>query len=157
VTPPPVDTIPGGNPPPIDSIPGGGNPPPIDSIPGGGNPPPIDSIPGGGNPPPVGGVNNPDSSITHDPTGKLKVYPNPVFGTFHVTFYNNKAANDLAIEMYDPRGVLTYRRQYGKLPVGQNSLPLSTYETNLKTGIYIVTLKANGKVVQSVKIIRGKY
>ena len=102
--------------------------------------------------PPTGGG---DSTLK---SGRLKVYPNPVpVGSFHVGFFNSNAANDIALEIFDMRGVLTFRRTYGKMPQGSNAVSLNTFESHLKTGLYIVTLKVGGKVVQSVKFVRVRY
>ena len=146
----PADTIPtdpGGGVDTIPTDPGGG----VDTIP----PPPgggIDSIPpvGGGNP-------DPDSTITDPVTGKLKIYPNPVSGSFRISFYNDKATNDISIAVYDMKGVNTYQRNYGRMPEGNNVLPMTIYETNLKKGIYIVTLRVSGRLVESKKLVLINY
>ncbi|MBA4167311.1 MAG: T9SS type A sorting domain-containing protein, partial [Chitinophagaceae bacterium] len=117
--------------------------------------PPVDTIP----------TTNPDTTVTPVPPGdstdkpaRLKVYPNPLnVSSFHVGFFNSDASNDISLEIFDPRGVLVFRRQYGQMPKGNNAVPLNTFETNLKSGLYFVTMKVGGKAVQSVKLIRIRY
>jgi hypothetical protein len=117
--------------------------------------PPVDTIP---ITPPDTVIVNPPGGDSTDKPGKLRVYPNPLTGSsFHVGFYNSDASNDISLEIFDPRGVLTFRRKYGQMPKGNNAVPLNTFETNLKSGLYIVTLKVGGKVVQSVKLVRIRY
>gem|GEM_PF-7069851 len=138
---------------PIDSIP----PPipPVDTIPITPVPPDSTGIPPVTPPDSTGtGVTPPDTTISNNPIGRLMVYPNPLNSNFHVSFYNNKASNQIAVEIFDPRGMLTFRREYGQMQLGKNVIPMSSFETNLKTGIYFLTLKVGGRVVQSVKFIR---
>ena len=108
--------------------------------------------------PPVDTTGTTPVDTTTHKASKLKVYPNPLnVSSFHVSFYNSDASNDISLEIFDPRGVLTFRRQYGKMQKGDNAVQLTTFESNLKSGLYIVTLKVGGKVSQSVKLIRIRY
>jgi hypothetical protein len=165
----PIDSIPGGGENPIDSIPGdGGNP--IDSIPGGGENP-IDSIPGGGENPIdsiPGGGDNPGDSIPEippptdttanpDQNNNLIAYPNPFTNVVRLQFNNKQATDKISVEIRDTYGRLIYRENYGTRSPGNTVLEINATSANLRTGIYIATLRINDKLTRSVKIVKMKY
>jgi len=151
--PPPVDTIPD-NPPPVDTIPD--NPPPVDTIPD--NPPPVDTIPD--NPPPVDTIpDNPpvDSLPTENDIGEIKAYPNPFRNEIQLRFYNPNAASKISIDIYDSYGRIIYRRDYGSLAAGNNILVINGFSSNLRIGLYLLSLNANGERVKTIKVIKKGY
>ena len=82
------------------------------------------------------------------------MYPNPFTDFLNMDFNNSAADNHISMEVYDLAGRLSYRRNVGKLPVGNKTLRLSASDAGLKTGVYIVTLSVNGKAVQAGKVVR---
>jgi dienelactone hydrolase len=113
---------------------------PVDTIPT----TPIDTIPE----PPVDPIDSVKASI--------KVFPNPVQRDFVITFFNNQENDPVAIEVYDPQGRRTYSKDYGARPAGNNSITISSFEARMRSGIYLVALKMNGKLVKTVKIIKNR-
>jgi hypothetical protein len=151
--PPPVDTIPD-NPPPVDTIPD--NPPPVDTIPD--NPPPVDTIPD--NPPPIGPDPNsppPVDSLPDTEIGVIKAYPNPFKNEIQLLFYNESANGRISIEIHDTYGRLIYRQDYGQRAVGNNIIVINGFSSNLRIGMYLLSLKVDGKRVKTVKLIKKGY
>jgi hypothetical protein len=151
--PPPVDTIPD-NPPPVDTIPD--NPPPVDTIPD--NPPPVDTIPD--NPPPVDTIPdnpNPVDSLPQQQIGDIKAYPNPFLNQIQVRFYNPDAAKKITIDIHDTYGRLIYRQDYGTRVAGNNIIVINGFSSNLRIGMYLLTLKADGDRVKTIKVIKKGY
>ena len=117
-------------------------------------------------------VNNPDfgTEITLQTPGTVvpqaateqpgaidtRMYPNPFVDQINLDFNNTKAGNHIAVDVFDISGRLVYRRNYGKLPAGYNTLRLNTAEGGLNTGVYMVTLTVNGKPVQATKMIKDR-
>jgi hypothetical protein len=152
---PPVDTIPDN---PIDTIPGGGDNP-IDTIPGGGDNP-IDTIPGDGNnpgdtipeiPPPTDTTANPDQN------NNFIAYPNPFTNVVRLQFNNKSATDKIIVEIRDTYGRLIYRKNFGTRSPGNTVLEINSSSANLRTGIYIASLRINDKLTQSVRIVKMKY
>jgi hypothetical protein len=151
--PPPVDTIPD-NPPPIDTIPD--NPPPVDTIPD--NPPPVDTIPD--NPPPVDTIPDnppPVDSLPEQATGEIKAYPNPFKNEVQLLFYNGSATGKISIDIHDTYGRLIYRQDYGPRAVGNNIIVINGFSSNLRIGMYLLSLKVDGKRVRTIKLIKKGY
>lgn len=149
--PPPVDTIPD-NPPPVDTIPD--NPPPVDTIPD--NPPPVDTIPE--NPPPIDSFpNNPPPVDSIPDVTEVKAYPNPFRDELQVRFNSTSATGRIMIEMYDTYGRLMYRKDFGTRPPGNNIIVISSYSTNLRIGVYLLTLKIDGERIKTVKVLKSGY
>jgi fibronectin type 3 domain-containing protein len=149
--PPPVDTIPD-NPPPVDTIPD--NPPPVDTIPD--NPPPVDTIPD--NPPPVDSIpDNPVDSLPDDDIGDIKAYPNPFLNQIQLRFFNPNPAGKISIDIYDSYGRLIYRQDYGARVAGNNIIVINGFSSNLRIGLYMLSLKIDGERVKTIKVIKKGY
>ena len=158
----PIDTIANPNPP--DTV---INPKPPDT-PVNPNPPdttvtnPPDTT-GNPNPNPPDTTVNPDPPDTDTipvdsvPDDRLVAYPNPFGGEVRFMFDNHQATDKLTLEIYDSYGRITYRQNIGTRPAGKNVIVVNAIAAKLKTGLYIATLKVNGKVYQSVKIVRRRY
>jgi hypothetical protein len=154
----PIDTIPGGGDNPIDTIPGGGDNP-IDTIPGGGDNP-IDTIPGGGNNPPDSIPEIPpptDTTANPDQNNNFIAYPNPFTNVVRLQFYNKQATDKISIEIRDTYGRLIYRENFGTRSPGNTVLEINATSANLRTGIYIASLRINDKLTRSVKMVKMKY
>lgn len=151
--PPPIDTIPD-NPPPVDTIPD--NPPPVDTIPD--NPPPVDTIPD--NPPPIDTLPNsppPVDSLPDDDPVEVVAYPNPFRNQINLKFYNGNAAGRISVELYDTYGKLIRRQDFGTRVVGNDVLVINGFSSNLRIGMYFLTLKIDGEKVKTVKVIKAGY
>ncbi len=88
-----------------------------------------------------------------DDNYKVKIYPNPFNDMMNIEFTNSSASNKITAEVYDLAGRLTYRKNYSSIPAGKNTLSVSGIGSE-KTGIYIVTLKINGKICKTIKMIK---
>lgn len=86
---------------------------------------------------------------------KVKIYPNPFSDMMNIDFNNPSASNKVTAEVYDLTGRLVYRQNYSSMPAGANTLRLNSIGAN-GNGVYIVALKMNGKIVQTVKMLRNK-
>jgi hypothetical protein len=84
----------------------------------------------------------------------IRAYPNPFNDFISLDFNNSAAANQVRIDMYDMSGRLVYRRAYGELPAGMNTLRINTNEGALGSGVYTLTLVVNGKPVAAAKMVR---
>jgi hypothetical protein len=87
-----------------------------------------------------------------------KMYPNPFIDFINMDFSNSSADNNISVDVYDLSGRLSFHKNYGKLPGGNNTLRLSASDAgmNIGTGVYIITLNVNGKAIQANKVIRTK-
>lgn len=82
-----------------------------------------------------------------------RMYPNPFIDQVNLDFNNTAADNNVSVDVYDLSGKLMFRRSFGKLAAGYNTLRVNT-GTNLNTGIYMITLNVNGKPVQVSKMVK---
>jgi len=99
----------------------------------------------------------PGTEITPiSPDYNVKVYPNPFNDLVNLDFNNDAAGNRVSAEVYDLTGRLVYRRDFNGLGVGRNILVLNGIEQTKNTSVCIVALRVNGKVVQTVKLLRNK-
>jgi fibronectin type 3 domain-containing protein len=86
---------------------------------------------------------------------KVKIYPNPFSDLMNIDFNNPVASNKVTAEIYDLTGRLVMRQHYSNMPAGQNTLRLNNVRSDIN-GVYVVALRINGKIVQSVKMLRNK-
>lgn len=89
------------------------------------------------------------SSVT-----KTRLYPNPFTDFINMDFHNTSASNNVSVEVYDLSGRLSYRKIFGKMPAGANTLRIGTTDAGMTTGVYIITLSMNGKPIKANKVIR---
>lgn len=81
---------------------------------------------------------------------KLKVAPNPVRGTAIVSMMLKRSA-DVQIDIYDMSGRAVARVSNGHMPVGENSVTLSTL--GLTNGEYFLVATSEGQLAGEAKII----
>lgn len=86
---------------------------------------------------------------------KVKVYPNPFSDIMNIDFNNPSPANKVTAEVYDLTGRLVMRQHYNSMPAGQNTLRVNSIRSGMN-GVYIVALKIDGRIVQTVKMLRNK-
>lgn len=82
-----------------------------------------------------------------------RVYPNPFRQSFNVDVYNDAASNRITTEVYDVTGKLVQRRDFKNVSVGNNTLRVDQGQS-MKPGVYIITVKVNGKVVTNSKLLK---
>lgn len=117
-------------------------------------------LPGGATPPVTGTIITENGqqpiadNIQQQTKLAIKAYPNPFNDFISLDFNNTAAANQVNIDMYDMSGRLVYRRAYGQLPAGMNTLRISTNEGAFGSGVYMLTLVVNGKPVAAAKMVR---
>jgi pimeloyl-ACP methyl ester carboxylesterase len=90
------------------------------------------------------------------PDYNVKVYPNPFNDLVNLEFNNDAAGNRVSADVYDLTGRLVYRRDFNGLAPGRNILVLNGIEQTKNTSVCFVTLKVNGQLVQTVKLLRNK-
>ena len=83
-----------------------------------------------------------------------RLYPNPFNDFVNIDFNNTSANNNISVEVYDLSGRLGYRKVFGKLSAGSNTLRIGGADAGMRTGVYIMTLSVNGKPIQANKVIR---
>jgi pimeloyl-ACP methyl ester carboxylesterase len=83
-----------------------------------------------------------------------RMYPNPFIDQVSLDFNNTAADNNVSVDVYDLGGRLVFRKAFGKLAAGYNTLRVNT-GTNLGTGVYMITLNVNGKPVQVSKMVKA--
>lgn len=94
-------------------------------------------------------------SAGRDSTYKVSAYPNPFNDLINLDFYNNSAGNRISAEVYDLTGRLVLRQYYNALPAGHNTLRLRGIEATKSTSVCLIALKVNGKIVETVKVMRN--
>ncbi|HUQ67486.1 MAG TPA: fibronectin type III domain-containing protein [Flavitalea sp.] len=90
------------------------------------------------------------------PNYNVKAYPNPFNDIVNLDFNNDAAGNRISTEVYDLAGRLVYRKDFNSLPAGRNVLVLNGIEQTKNTSVCLVALKVNGKVAQTIKLLRNK-
>lgn len=93
-------------------------------------------------------------ATTLDPDYNIHAYPNPFRDIINLDFYNHSATDKISAEVYDLTGRLVARQNYNSMPLGRNTIRLMGIESNKATALCLVTLKVNGKIVQTVKLMR---
>jgi hypothetical protein len=83
-----------------------------------------------------------------------RLYPNPFTDFVNLDFNNTSSNGNVSVEVYDLSGRLSYRKNFGKLPAGGNTLKIGATDAGMTTGVYIITLSMNGKPIQATKVIR---
>lgn len=84
-----------------------------------------------------------------------RMYPNPFIDQVNLDFNNTAADNHVSVDVYDLSGKLMFRKSFGKLAAGYNTLRVNTGSANLNAGIYMITLNVNGKPVQVSKMVKA--
>ena len=89
-----------------------------------------------------------------NPGYDLRIYPNPFNDQLNIDFNNPAAGNQVVAEVYAVDGRVIMRKQFSDLPAGNNTLRLNSIQSSGR-GVYFVTLKVNGKVVHTRKMLRN--
>lgn len=97
-----------------------------------------------------------DTTTMVAPELKTNIYPNPFIDQITIDFNNKESRSRVLAELYDVAGKLTYRYEFRDVPMGNNTLRLNIPDSHSEHGLHILALKVNGKVVQSVRLVRKK-
>ena len=89
------------------------------------------------------------------PNYNVKAYPNPFNDLVNLDFMNDAAGNRISAEVYDLTGRMVYRKDFNNLVAGRNILVLNGIDQTQNTSVCLVALRVNGKVVQTVKLLRN--
>ena len=84
----------------------------------------------------------------------ITVYPNPFQESLNLDFANSNAENTIGVDVYDLAGQLIMKRNFGKMPLGPNTLRINAADAKLSTGVYFVTLTVNGKAAGIAKLVK---
>lgn len=93
-----------------------------------------------------------DAIIPDD--GNVYAYPNPFDDHINIDFNNASVGDRVSAELYDITGRMVLRQDFKGLPLGRTILKLTGIETHNKSSMYMVTLKVNGKMVRTMKLLR---
>ena len=94
------------------------------------------------------------SGLQNQQALSMRVFPNPFKDFVQLELRNTVPANLVNVDIYDMAGRLAYRRQFNNLAAGVQMLRVNTSDGTYGPGVYIVTLKVNGKLIQTDKLIR---
>jgi predicted esterase len=83
----------------------------------------------------------------------VNAYPNPFRNVIMIDFVNTSGSK-ISTEMYDMYGRLVQRQEYNKLPKGRNTIHVDAGEAI--TGMYMITLKADGRIIKTVKMVKTR-
>jgi hypothetical protein len=83
----------------------------------------------------------------------LRVHPNPFRDIINLDFYNVSGKQRITAEVFDLTGRKIASQDYNSLPEGHNVLRL-TLNQRSSASLYLLTLKANGKIVSTLKLVR---
>jgi len=89
--------------------------------------------------------------------GVVTAYPNPFKNEIRLLFYSANAAGNIDIEIHDSYGRLIYRKNFGTRISGNNILLINGFSSNLRIGLYLLSLKIDGKRVRTLKVIKKGY
>lgn len=89
-------------------------------------------------------------------TLKAVAYPNPFTDNINIEFNNSAASNKISADIYDLNGRLIQRHNFNNVLIGRNLLKLTMPSSVPNTGVYIVTIKINGKIEQTIRMLRYK-
>ena len=91
-----------------------------------------------------------------DAVVKTSIYPNPFTDQITIDLNNSEVTNRVTAELFDISGKLTYRYEFKDLPAGSNTIRLNVPGTTSQYGLHILSVKVNGRVVQSTQLMRKK-
>lgn len=80
----------------------------------------------------------------------MEVFPNPADEAVNIEVYAKQALQSLAVAVYDLEGKMVMSRELGSINEGYHSLLLNT--AKLETGMYIVTLNDQNRLLKTTKL-----
>jgi hypothetical protein len=85
---------------------------------------------------------------------RIKMYPNPFNEVINVDINNTSPANRITAEIYDMTGRLALRQQFDYLSAGYNTIAVRTAGVNMPVGMYVMSVRVNGKIVSTREIYK---
>jgi hypothetical protein len=95
------------------------------------------------------------STVMRQDVLKLRMYPNPFSDVLNIDFKNTSGSNKVSAEVYDVNGRLIYRAEYNNMPAGANTFRINNFRNAMARGMFMVTIKVNGKIVHTQKMLRS--
>jgi poly(3-hydroxybutyrate) depolymerase len=96
------------------------------------------------------------SSVLQEELYRIKMYPNPFRDVINVDINNNSSANRITADIYDMTGRLTVRQQFDYLSAGYNTLAVRTSGANMPVGMYVMSIRINGRIVSTKEIYKQR-
>lgn len=84
------------------------------------------------------------------------IYPNPFVEDITIDFKNSVSGKEAQVDLYDISGRKVMSKSYSGLQDGIQTLRLSTSDSKLAPGIYMVTLTIDGKLSGVNKLVKTK-
>lgn len=94
------------------------------------------------------GSNNKHNS---DPTGYIKIFPNPFDTEFRANFELIGNSN-VTVRIFDKYGMIVWQKHLGMQEAGKHSIRL---EPDIKPGLYVLNIAAGNQVLRT-KIVKKK-
>jgi hypothetical protein len=85
---------------------------------------------------------------------KVIAYPNPFTDNINLEFTNISTSNKITTEVYDVYGRLIVRQDHANLLQGRNLLKIKMPGAASANGMFIVTLRINGRVERTIKMLK---
>ncbi len=94
------------------------------------------------------------ASAMNDEVYKVKIYPNPFrdYVTFDIN--NTSNANRISADIYDITGRLALRQEFDYMSAGQNTIQVKTSGSSMPAGMYVISIRVNGKPVSVRQIYK---
>jgi hypothetical protein len=96
------------------------------------------------------------SSLLQEELYRIKMYPNPFRDIINVDINNNSSANRITADIYDMSGRLAMRQEFDNLSAGYNTIAVRTSGVNMPVGMYVMTIRVNGRIISSKEIYKQK-
>jgi hypothetical protein len=87
---------------------------------------------------------------------KVRMYPNPFDDAINVDINNNSTGNRITADIYDMTGRLALRQEFDYLSPGFNTIVVRTGSANMPVGMYVMSVRVNGKMVASRQIYKQR-
>ena len=84
----------------------------------------------------------------------IRMYPNPFNDVINVDINNTASSNRITADIYDMNGRLAVRQEFDYLSAGQNTIAVRTTGANMPVGMYVMSIKVNGKLVSARQIYK---
>ena len=85
---------------------------------------------------------------------KVRMYPNPFRDVINVDINNNATGNRITADIYDMTGRLALRQDFDYLSAGFNTIAVRTGGANMPVGMYVMTVRVNGRIVSTQQVYR---
>jgi hypothetical protein len=96
------------------------------------------------------------SSVLQEELYRIKMYPNPFRDIINVDINNNSSANRITADIYDMTGRLAMRQEFDNLSAGYNTIAVRTSGVNMPVGMYVMTIRVNGRIISSKEIYKNR-